>query len=66
MRAETSAKLAEQKSVEAFAGLAGQITRIIWELAPDSDWLDVYEDRLRRDVLGPNRLELPDADDVRC
>lgn len=59
MRAETTAKLAERKSVEAFAGLAGQITRIIWELAPDSDWLDVYEDRLRRDILRPNALENP-------
>lgn len=65
MRAETSAKLAEQRSLEAFAGLAGQITRIIWELAPDSDWLDVYEDRLRRDILTPHQLELPSPDDIK-
>jgi chromosome segregation ATPase len=59
MRAETKAKMAEQQAVMHFAELAGRITGIIWQMAPDDAWLDTYEGTLRREVFGPLGLELP-------
>lgn len=59
IRAETRAKLAEQKSLEMFSGLLAQLARMTWELAPDSEWLDVWEGRIERDILKPHRLENP-------
>lgn len=59
IRAETRAKLAEQKSLEMFSGLLGQLARMTWELAPDSEWLDAWEARITRDILKPHRLENP-------
>ena len=59
IRAETRAKLAEQKSLEMFSGLLAQLARLTWEIAPDSEWLDQWEARITRDILEPNRLEHP-------
>lgn len=59
VRAETRAKLAEQKSLEMFSGLLGQLARLTWEIAPDAEWLDRWEGRISRDILTPHQLEHP-------
>jgi hypothetical protein len=56
-RAETRAKLAETRALETLVRLATTIRNIVW------DSLDVFEDRLRREVFTPNRLALPEAVD---
>lgn len=63
-RAEISAKLAETKALETFAHYVQLNRGIVAELAPDDAFLDAYEARLRRELFGPNRLELPDRGDV--
>lgn len=59
IRAETRAKLAEQKSLEMFSGLLAQLARLTWEVAPDAEWLDGWEAWIERDILKPLRLENP-------
>jgi hypothetical protein len=61
-RAEIRARMAEEQAVQHFVELTRQITQIIWTLAPDDAWLDVYEARLKRDIFGPLRLELPEPE----
>jgi hypothetical protein len=63
-RAEIRAKLAEEEAVAHFVELAKQITGIIWQMSPDDAWLDSYEARLKRELFGPLRLELPEPDDA--
>lgn len=60
-RAGVRARLAEEQAVQHFSELAAQITRIIWSMAPDDSFVDAYEARLRRELFGPLKLELPDA-----
>jgi hypothetical protein len=60
-RAEIRARMAEEEAARHFAELAAKITQIIWSLAPDDAWLDAYEARLRREIFGPLKLELPDV-----
>lgn len=57
LRAETRAKTAEAKALETFLGLCSRIRELNLELM-DADTLDVWEERLRREVLLPNRLQL--------
>ena len=59
IRAETRAKLAEQKSLEMFSGLLAQLARMTWEIAPDSAWIDLWEGRIEREILAKHRLEHP-------
>lgn len=58
-RAEIRARLAEEEAVQHFVELAKRITGIVWSLAPDDEWIDSYESRLRREIFGPLKLELP-------
>ncbi|GEM48646.1 hypothetical protein [Deinococcus cellulosilyticus] len=57
-RAETRAKMAEAKALEHFGKLVLLVRHIVWEILPEED-IDAFEDRLRREVLGPNRLDVP-------
>lgn len=57
-RAETRAKMAEAKALEHFGKLVMLVRNIVWEILPEED-LDAFEDRLTREVLGPNRLDVP-------
>lgn len=57
-RADTKVKLAETRALSEFMKLAKGVRDIVWDLL-DDEQLDVFEDRLRREVLGPKKLELP-------
>jgi len=59
MRAETQAKLAEAKALENFLKLAQLMRNICWSILEDDEQLDLFEDKLRRELYGPNRLEAP-------
>lgn len=58
IRSDTRARLAEQQAVRQFGELAQRLTQVVWELAPDAQWIDLYEARILRDVLKPVGLEL--------
>jgi len=58
-RAETRAKLAETRALEQFVKLAQGVRDIVWDLT-DEETLNVFEDRLRRELLAPKRLQLPE------
>ncbi|WP_287417673.1 hypothetical protein [Oceanithermus sp.] len=58
-RAETRAKLAETRALEQFVKLAAGVRDIVWDLM-DEETLNVFEDRLRRELLAPKRLQLPE------
>lgn len=58
-RAETEAKLAEARGLEAFVTLNQTQRAIIHALTPDRGMIDAYEDALRREIYGPNHLEVP-------
>lgn len=60
VRAEVAAKLAETKALETFTRYVQLNRSIILELAPDDAFIDAYENRLRRELFGPARLELPE------
>ena len=62
VRAEVAAKLAETKALETFVKYVQMNRGIIHELAPDDTFIDAYEARLRRELFGPARLELPNRD----
>lgn len=62
VRAETAAKVAEQKGVRVFIQLCQVCRRIVHELARDDENLrESYELGLRRELFGPLRLEPPDV-----
>ena len=56
-RADTRVKLAESKALEHFTTLITAVRKILWELL-DEEQLDVFEDRLRKEVFGPQRIVL--------
>lgn len=58
-RAEIKAKLSETRSIDQFAQYISKARSIFWEIATQEQ-LDLLEERLRREVLNPMRLELPD------
>lgn len=60
-RAETRAKLAETRALEHFSKLALGVRNILWDLL-DEEQLQVFEDRLRRELMLPNNLDLPGRD----
>jgi hypothetical protein len=60
IRAETKAKLAETKALEQLVVLTQCVRGIIHDIVDDPEKLGVFEDRLDREVFGPNRLEKPD------
>lgn len=62
VRASTGTKLAETRAQEQFLQLVRAHRAILHELAPDTAWLDAYEERIVRELLSPNRLELPSGD----
>lgn len=57
-RAETRAKLAEAKALEAYAKLILKTREILWDLLSE-ETLDLFEERLAREVLAPAGIELP-------
>lgn len=58
-RAETKAKLAEEKALEQLLFLVAKVRNIAWDvLTPEQ--LDVLEDRLDREIFSPNGLEKPE------
>lgn len=61
-RAETRAKLAETRALEHFIRLVVATRNVVWDILPDAELVAVFEDRMRREILGPARLELPPPD----
>ena len=59
-RADTRVKLAETKALEHFTTLVTAVRKILWEVL-DEEQLDVFEDRLRREVLGPQRITMAET-----
>lgn len=61
-RAQAKSKLAEAEGVRVFLMLLSVIRPIVHSLAPDENYKATYELALQREVLGPNRLEVPPLD----
>lgn len=58
-RAETNAKRAEARALEGALVVVTAVRNIVWELL-DDEMLDLFEQRLRREVLAPRQLALPE------
>ncbi|MBW6395542.1 hypothetical protein KZX47_10315 [Thermus sp. SYSU G05001] len=58
-RAETRAKVAEARALEQFVRLTTAVRDILWEVAPE-DVLNIFEERLQREVLEKASLALPE------
>ncbi len=63
-RAETSAKRAEARALEGALLVVTAVRNIVWELLDDAT-LDLFEQRLRREVLAPRQLMLPERTERR-
>lgn len=58
-RAETRAKVAEARALEQFVRLTTAVRDILWEVVPE-DVLNIFEERLQREVLEKASLALPE------
>ena len=59
VRAETKAKLAEAQALETFGNLCTALLPVFLEVLPERAMYDALEARIRREVLAPVKVELP-------
>jgi hypothetical protein len=59
LRAGIKSKMAESEALEYFLTFAQKIRNIIHDIVPDEDTLEVFEMRVKREILNPAGATLP-------
>jgi hypothetical protein len=60
MRTETKSKMAEAEALSYFLMFAQKIRNIVHDIVQDDEALDLFEMRIRREILNPVGAKLPD------
>ena len=63
LRADTAARRSQAEQLDSIRALTLQVRNIIWDLLPE-EHLDLFEDRLRREVFAPVGVMFPEFDRV--